>query len=305
MITIKQINISEKRGTAKHSVEKAEIIDTGIKGDSHAGDWHRQITILSDESVKKFEKETGRKTKSGEFAANVLISATDIKEVRLGDRFVLNNAAVEVTQIGKEPHYYDSPVLKETGWNIMFDEGMFCKVIKTGVISIGDRVEHIKKPLKIHIITLSDRAYRGVYEDKSGPKIKEKLEEHFKDIEAEISSQIMPDDKEMLQRSMEKAVSEYADIIFTTGGTGIGPRDITPEVVTEFSDRLIPGIMDQIRIKYGQTIPNALLSRSVSGIKEKTLIYALPGSVRAVDEYMNEILLTIDHLIKMAYGGSH
>ncbi|MGD9707247.1 MAG: molybdenum cofactor biosynthesis protein B, partial [Candidatus Delongbacteria bacterium] len=121
----------------------------------------------------------------------------------------------------------------------------------------------------------------------------------------EITSEIMPDDKESLQRSLEKAVSEYADIIFTTGGTGIGPRDITPEAVTGFCDKLIPGIMDHIRIKYGQTIPNALLSRSVAGIKEKTLIYALPGSVKAVDEYMNDILLTLDHLIKMAYGGSH
>ncbi|HXK50329.1 MAG TPA: molybdopterin-binding protein [Clostridiales bacterium] len=305
MITIKQINISEKRGIAKHPVEKAEIIMTGINGDSHAGDWHRQITILSDESVTKFEKETGRKSKSGEFATNILISETDINEVRLGDRFVLNNAVVEVTQIGKEPHYYDSPVLKETGWNIMFDEGMFCKVIKTGAISVGDSVEHIKKSLKIHIITLSDRAYRGVYEDKSGPKIKERLEEHYRDSETEITSQIMPDDKEMLRKSLEEAVTCYTDIIFTTGGTGIGPRDITPEVVTGFCDKLIPGVMDNIRIKYGQTIPNALLSRSVAGVKEKTLIYSLPGSVRAVDEYMNEIFLTLDHLIKMAYGGSH
>ncbi|MBN2857713.1 MAG: MOSC domain-containing protein [Candidatus Delongbacteria bacterium] len=305
MIKIKHINISEKRGIAKHPVEKAEIIKTGIKGDAHAGDWHRQITILSEESVKKFEKETGRKTGSGEFAANVVISSTDIKDVRLGDRFVLNNAVVEVTQIGKEPHYYDSPVLKETGWNIMFDEGMFCKVIKPGVISAGDRVEYIKKPLKIQIITLSDRAYRGVYEDKSGPKIKERLQEHFSGADAEISVEVMPDDKDLLKKALEKAVSEYSDIIFTTGGTGIGPRDITPEAVTGFCDKLIPGIMDHIRLKYGQTIPNALLSRSVAGVKEKTLIYSLPGSVRAVDEYMNEILLTLDHLIKMAYGGSH
>jgi molybdopterin adenylyltransferase len=94
-------------------------------------------------------------------------------------------------------------------------------------------------------------------------------------------------------------------VIFTTGGTGIGPRDITPEVVTEFSDKLVPGIMDHIRMKYGQTIPNALLSRSVAAVKDKTLIYTLPGSVKAVTEYMDEILKTIDHLFKMLNGEGH
>ena len=162
-----------------------------------------------------------------------------------------------------------------------------------------------KKPLKIHIITLSDRAYRGIYGDMSGPKIKEKLEIHYKDTETEISSEIIPDEKDMLLKSLEKAVFENADLIFTTGGTGIGPRDITPEVVTEFADKIIPGIMDYIRIKYGQTIPNALISRSVAGIRNKTIIYSLPGSVKAVDEYMNEILITIDHLMLMACGESH
>jgi len=143
MITIKQINISTERGTAKFPVKFAKISEQGIVGDAHAGDWHRQITMLAEESVIKFEKKTGRKTKSGEFATNILISGMDTAEVKVGDRFVLNNAEVEVTQIGKEPHFYDSPVLKETGWNIMFDEGLFAKVIRTGDIKIGDEVKYI------------------------------------------------------------------------------------------------------------------------------------------------------------------
>ena len=156
MITIKQINISTERGTAKFPVDSAVINQNGIEGDAHSGDWHRQITILAEESVIKFEKETGRKTKSGEFATNIMISGLDTSKVKVGDRFLLNNAEVEVTQIGKEPHFYDSPVLKDTGRNIMFDEGLFTKVIQTGDIKIGDKVEYIKKPLKLRIITLSD-----------------------------------------------------------------------------------------------------------------------------------------------------
>lgn len=161
------------------------------------------------------------------------------------------------------------------------------------------------KPEKIQIITLSDRAYKGIYADLSGPKIKERLEAHYAGRSFNINIEIIPDDKNMLLKSLEKAVISGADAIFTTGGTGVGPRDITPEVVTAFADKLLPGIMDHIRLKYGQINANALLSRSVAGVKEKTLIYSLPGSVRAVDEYMNEILVTIDHLFKMLYGEGH
>jgi molybdopterin adenylyltransferase len=163
----------------------------------------------------------------------------------------------------------------------------------------------LDKPEKISIITLSDRAFKGIYADLSGPRIKEKLEVHYAGRNVEINIEIIPDDKEILRKAREKAVESGVDAVFTTGGTGVGPRDITPEVVTEFADKLLPGIMDHIRLKYGQINPNALLSRSVAGVKEKTLIYSLPGSVRAVDEYMNEILVTIDHLLKMLYGEGH
>jgi molybdenum cofactor synthesis domain-containing protein len=165
----------------------------------------------------------------------------------------------------------------------------------------------LTKPEKISVITLSDRAFKGIYEDKSGPLIMERLLEHYalSKKKPEITIDIIPDDKTLLKKALKNAVSSGADAIFTTGGTGIGPRDITPEVVTEFSDKLLPGIMDQIRLKYGAVNPNALLSRSVAGVKGKTVVYCLPGSVKAVDEYMNEILLTIDHLFKMLYGEGH
>ena len=90
--------------------------------------------------------------------------------------------------------------------------------------------------------------------------------------------------------------------MFTTGGTGIGPRDFTPEVAKKLIEKEIPGIMENIRIKYGQLVPNALLSRGVAGIMGQTQLYCLPGSVKAVKEYMVEILKTLEHLIFMLYG---
>jgi molybdenum cofactor synthesis domain-containing protein len=92
------------------------------------------------------------------------------------------------------------------------------------------------------------------------------------------------------------------DLIITTGGTGIGPRDITPDVVRPLLTREIPGVMEHIRVKYGMENPKALLSRAVAGAAGKTLVYTLPGSVKAVHEYMTEIIKTLEHTFYMLYG---
>jgi len=96
-------------------------------------------------------------------------------------------------------------------------------------------------------------------------------------------------------------VNKY-DIIITTGGTGIGPKDFTPDVVKPMLEKEIPGIMEMIRMKYGQQKPNALVSRSVAGVIGETLVFTLPGSVKAVEEYMTEILTMLEHLIYMLHS---
>ena len=101
---------------------------------------------------------------------------------------------------------------------------------------------------------------------------------------------------------MKSLVKEKVDIIFTTGGTGIGPRDITPDVIKKLIDKEIPGIMEMIRIKYGMQFPNALLSRSIAGVAGKTLLYALPGNPKAVKEYCDEIFKTVEHSFRMLYN---
>jgi molybdopterin adenylyltransferase len=153
------------------------------------------------------------------------------------------------------------------------------------------------------VITLSDRAYRADYKDLSGPRIKEILANFFLSVkwECTISMTLIPDDANILHDLINKAGNIY-DFIFTTGGTGIGPRDITVETITPLLKKEMPGIMEFIRIKYGAEKPNALLSRGVAGITGRSLIYTLPGSVRAVEEYMAEILKTLEHTVYMQYG---
>jgi molybdenum cofactor synthesis domain-containing protein len=157
--------------------------------------------------------------------------------------------------------------------------------------------------LEIMIITLSDRAFKGEYKDLSGPKIKEMVSEYFtaNSWKFEIKEVLIPDDEELLREQVIKA-SEKHHFIFTTGGTGIGPKDITVETITPLLTKEIPGIMEYIRVKYGSLKPNALLSRGIAGVIGKSLIYTLPGSVRGVTEYMTEIVKTLEHSLFMLYG---
>jgi molybdenum cofactor synthesis domain-containing protein len=162
----------------------------------------------------------------------------------------------------------------------------------------------LENKLVFWVITLSDRASRGEYEDLSGPGIEKQLKTFFKNIEfeLEINKHLIPDDPVLLEKLLLEARGLGVNAIFTTGGTGIGPRDYTPDVVKSLIDKEIPGIMEMIRVKYGMVKPNALISRGVAGTIGKSLVYTLPGSLRAVAEYCSEILPTILHSMKMIHG---
>ena len=157
--------------------------------------------------------------------------------------------------------------------------------------------------IEVLIITLSDRASRSEYEDLSGPRISQLVQEYFVslNIKCTLTQVLIPDDAEELRDIINVSGSNF-NIIFTTGGTGIGPRDITVETIKPFLTKEIPGIMEFIRVKYGAEKPGALLSRGVAGLIGTTLVYTLPGSVRAVNEYMEEILRTVLHTLQMLYG---
>lgn len=156
------------------------------------------------------------------------------------------------------------------------------------------------------IITMSDRAFNKVYKDESGPLLQELMEHYLSEKRVKLKAQIviLPDDEVLLKDKIQQNISKV-DMIFISGGTGIGPRDITPDVVKPLLNKEIPGIMEIIRVKYGMKFPNALLSRGIAGVAGQTLVYTLPGNPKAVKDYMNEILPTLLHSIKMLKGEGH
>ena len=291
------VNISKEKGTVKNPVDVITINEKGIVGDAHAGNWHRQISLLSKESIEKFGVKAARIFKWGEFAENITIEGINLSKISIFDKFLISDVELEVTQIGKKCHGDGCAIFQETGKCVMPKEGVFCRVVNGGIIKANDKIIYKPSPLKIKIITLSDRASSGEYSDRSGPKIKELLNDHYTNshLSAEFVNIIIPDNADRLKDELSD-VEEF-DIIFTTGGTGISSKDITPEVIKPLLDKEIPGIMEHIRNKYGEKIPSALLSRSIAGIINKTLIYSLPGSVKAVTEYIQEIQKSLDHAI--------
>jgi molybdopterin adenylyltransferase len=303
-LIIQSVNISEKKGTIKKPVPQIELTNTGVKNDAHSGTWHRQISLLGTESIEKFSKDAGRKVNYGEFAENITTSGAELYKFHPLDRLICGEIELEVTQIGKECHGTSCAIFKEVGNCVMPKEGIFCRVIRGGILKSGMELIYKPKIFNIHIITLSDRASQGEYEDRSGPRITELLHEFFTLHSSlfTLHSSLLADDPQKLKELLLQTRDDKTDLIFTTGGTGIGPRDFTPDVVKPLLDKEIPGIMDMIRIKYGAEKPNALLSRSIAGVMDQSLIFTLPGSVKAVNEYVPEILKSMMHMVYMLHG---
>lgn len=299
-VKIKSLNLSEKKGTIKIPVDAVEITKTGVKNDAHAGHWHRQVSLLGVESLKKAEAQNKRTFNFGDFGENITTEGLELHKTNILDRFEYGDVVLQVTQIGKKCHL-GCEIMQQVGNCIMPVEGIFCRVLKTGQLKKGDKLTYIPKEIQVLVVTLSDRASQGIYKDKSGPFAAKFVKEFFEkgNRPVNIKNTIIPDDEKKLEELLLNAVKEKVDIIITTGGTGIGSRDITPDVVKKMLDKEIPGIMEHIRTKYGAEKPNALLSRSVAGVIIKSLIYTLPGSVKAVKEYLEEITKTLEHSLRM------
>lgn len=297
------VNISEKKGVIKKPEKEVVVTENGLRGDAHAGKWHRQVSLLGVESIGKFEKIIGRKLNYGEFAENITTRGITLYEMNLLDRVKIGEVLLEITQIGKKCHGDRCAIYTQVGSCVMPKEGVFGRVLNTGKVYGGLSLEYIPKVYRTMIITLSDRVTRGEYSDRSGPEIKNLLNGFFDKNrwKGELDTRIIPDEPADLELLLKEAKEKDYDFVFTTGGTGIGPRDHTPDVVRKNLDKEIPGLTEMIRIKYGTEKPNALISRAIAGVMDKTLVYTMPGSVKAVKEYMSEILTTVKHSVYMLY----
>lgn len=149
---------------------------------------------------------------------------------------------------------------------------------------------------KIGIITVSDRSSRGEREDLSGPEIRKWSEKMNFTVAEEV---IIPDEKDIIKKTLVELSDKGYHLILTTGGTGFAPRDVTPEATKDVLEKEAPGFAEVMRMRSLQVTPHAMLSRAVSGIRKNTLIINLPGSPKGARENLEFIEKAIPHALKL------
>lgn len=154
--------------------------------------------------------------------------------------------------------------------------------------------------IRVGIITVSDKGSAGLREDKSGPMIQECLSGIDHEV---IWYGIVPDEQDQIGLRLCTLCDQLgADVVFTTGGTGLSPRDVTPEATQAVADKMVPGISEAIRIRSAEKAPRSMLSRGSSAIRGRTLIINLPGSPKAVRECMEIVIPVIEHAVSVLKG---
>ena len=152
--------------------------------------------------------------------------------------------------------------------------------------------------MRISVLTVSDRCSRGEAEDKSGPLISTILA----DAET-VCYRCVPDERDVIAAALTEMCDDlHSDVVFTTGGTGFAPRDVTPEATKDVIEREVPGIPEAIRAESLKITPKAMLSRATAGIRGKTLIINLPGSPKAVRESLAVVVPVLDHALETLSG---
>jgi molybdopterin adenylyltransferase len=155
--------------------------------------------------------------------------------------------------------------------------------------------------VEVAVITISDRASRGEYQDLSGPEVERLVMARFPD--ATVSRTVVPDEQDQILAALEAAAD--ADFILTTGGTGISPRDVTPEATRLFCDKEVPGISEALRAQSLLETPSAMLSRGFAGMRGACVVVNFPGSVKAVRRCMETLAPVMEHALRMLRGEGH
>ena len=152
--------------------------------------------------------------------------------------------------------------------------------------------------MRVAILTVSDKGSRGEREDKSGPAIREIIEGMKGEV---VEYRIVPDERIQIESALRQ-MAKAADLVLTTGGTGVAPRDVTPEATRAVIEKELPGITEVMRIKSADVAPTAMLSRAVAGTVGCALIVNLPGSPKAVRECLSFIKPAIPHALELLRG---
>ena len=297
--------VSKKKGTAKIPVDQVRFIENyGLDGDAHAGNWHRQVSLLSYQTREEFKQE-GALVEDGAFGENMLVSGIDFTKLTVGTRIQIGEVLLELTQIGKSCHHHCA-IYHQVGHCIMPTHGVFARVLLGGMVHVHDKIKVIEnhdERFRVAVVTLSDKASQGLREDLSGPYIQDYLTKHGYLV---TSLQGLHNKKKIIEKELINLSDRCQnDLIITTGGTGLSVRDVTPEATRAIATKNVPGISEALRYESMKYTPRAMLSRGVSVIRNQTLIVNLPGSLKAVKESLDIIESSLKHGLNILKDREH
>lgn len=305
--TLLAVCVGRDKGVPKAPVASATLVeDRGIEGDAHAGGWHRQISILDEADFERM-RSVLPDLAHGAFAENMVVAGLDLGSVGLGSILeVGGQARLRVTQIGKACHE-PCHIGRQTGACVLPASGVFARVVRPGRVAPGDGVGIVdlveRSRLQAVVLTVSDRCHAGEAEDTAGPATARLLHEG---LGAHVYAlEVLPDERE----AIEARLRHYADghsihIVVTVGGTGMSPRDVTPEATRAVVERPTPGLDEAMRAASAAKTAHAMLSRGASGIRASTLIVNLPGSLGAATQNLEAILPALPHGLEKLRGST-
>jgi molybdopterin adenylyltransferase len=292
--------VSAKKGICKHEVPAAKVeVDHGIEDDAHAGDWHRQISLLAHQDIE-FMRSKGLTLKPGAFGENFVLEGIDTDGLGVGSRLRVGPVLLEMTQVGKVCHTRCA-IYYTTGDCIMPRTGLFARVLEGGLVTPGMPVTLVQEvprsTIQAAVVTVSDRCAAGTALETAGPAVVKVLQE---ELGARVAwTALLPDEAGPVKETLKDFSDRRVDLILTVGGTGISARDATPEATRIVLDRELPGVAKAMRASSAGITANALLSRAKAGIRRETLIIILPGSLKAAVESLRALLPALPHEIEM------
>lgn len=307
---VRAVCLSEKKGTRKRDASRGVLVaDHGLEGDAHAGKWHRQVSLLAVESVDKMRAK-GLDVGPGDFGENLTLEGIDLPALPIGTLLVVRPSTgapafadlplLELTQIGKECHTRCA-IYYQAGDCVMPREGVFVRVLRGGPVAAGDSLEVLAGAYRVAILTASDKGSRGEREDVSAETIRGIVEGQLGWPVVDYA--ILPDERAEIAAKLSAWADEgRADLVLTTGGTGLSPRDTTPEATLDVAERLVPGLPEAMRAAGLAKTPRAMLSRGVAVIRRRTLIINLPGSPKGVRENLEALRPALGHAMEILTG---
>jgi molybdenum cofactor synthesis domain-containing protein len=295
---------SRRKGVQKRPQESVLLeVGLGIEGDAHRGFKHRQVSLLAQADID-FMRAKGADVHQGDFGENIICEGLDLTGLGMGSELRVGQVRLRLSQIGKACHDHCA-IYYAVGECIMPRLGCFFTVEEGGEVRPGDEIKVLKRVdpalMQCAVLTVSDRCSKGEATDSSGPALVALLEKNSGFV---LETACVPDEPDQIEAVLREWADRQRkiDLVLTTGGTGLSPRDSTPEATKRVIERETPGLSEYMRAAGLAKTPRAMLSRGVSGISGRTLILNLPGSRKGAVESLEAVLAVLPHAVHMLRG---